>query len=125
MTNPTPRQQLLTELVPLLPYGWKVVTVERNVDALTKPFVMLKQQTIRKNATAPRGALTIGWTLTIVSPHQDITKAELQLDHSVASLLFAINQVGGLTWSTATKVTYEETRLGYDIDIETNIGQKD
>ncbi|MDJ0336436.1 hypothetical protein QMG83_14510 [Salinibacterium sp. G-O1] len=117
----TLREQLADQLRPLLPAAWKLVDVERNVDATNTPVVQLKLGDIAKTDAAPQGMFTSTWTITIISPHQDITKAEYQLDDDVIDLLFALDTIPGVQWSAAKKVAVDETRLGWDITTEMHV----
>lgn len=114
-----PRTQLAAALRDLIPKTWDVITSERNFDAKNRTVVILKQSTVARAPGAPIGARTIGFTITLTSRFTtDLDRAEDDLDGTLPKLLGYIESIPNLKWTTATKVSVNDTYLGYDIPVE-------
>jgi hypothetical protein len=112
----TPRNALAAILTPLLPTDWKIVRSSVNLDRLAKPVVIIKQQSIERLSVANQGHHEIGFVLTIVSPLENLTKAEDQLDDSTNALIHALDD-GDVHWTRAEKVQYADKYLAYDVNL--------
>lgn len=110
-----PRHVLKAALKPLLPRGWKIIPYQNNPDTPSSVVVMLKLLRIARMEEAPDGAHTLEFTVTIISPHDDIEKAEDALDDQVLELTFALDTLG-ILWTAAEKVIASD-RLAYDITV--------
>lgn len=101
--------------------GMEDVRVVRSVRALgeiNRPTIILKTDSYEKLPEAPLKKRVGLFTATLVSSHQDIDKAEDQLDDLLELFLPALFTFG-LSWQSATQVAYDETRLAFDIIIRT------
>lgn len=117
---PSFRSQLVDALTPVLPGSWELVPTQRTVDTLSHPIVQLSQISIRRDPNAPQSsALLTTFTLTVVDPLTDPERAEDNLDDEVLTLIFALDGLGWLRWTDATKVIWQDSHLAYDITIET------
>jgi len=114
----TAREQLIDVLTPLMPADWRLIKYQRNIDRIDRLTLIVKQQTIEKLPQAPAGALVTSFTLTLVAPYTDPTKAEDALDAGVMDLLLGLGRMNQTSWSTASKVLVEDTYLGYDVSIK-------
>jgi hypothetical protein len=112
-----PRNTLVTLLTPLLPAGWKIVRTEEALDKAVKPVVILKQSRIQKSEVAPLGWHEIFFTVTVLSPLENRTRAEDQLDTLVNTTIHAIDECESLLWTSAEKVLVSEKYIGYDINL--------
>ncbi|MGO2658425.1 MAG: hypothetical protein ACTH9T_04840 [Mycetocola reblochoni] len=110
------RHQLAAALTPLLPPTWRIVPYERSIDRPSSVVVMLKQSTITRHPSAPDGAHLVEFVVTIISPHEDNAAAEDQLDDGVIELTHALDDAG-LGWDTATKVSFADRFMAYDIAV--------
>ncbi len=108
------RKQLADQLEPLLP-GVKIVPASRNLDTLTQPVLQLSLRELSRLKDAPIGAHRAEFIVTIITPITTPQRAEDDLDSLVADLIYGIDQIDGIGWETATKVTYSERHLAYDV----------
>lgn len=118
----SPRDAVKNIIAPHVPKAWKIVTSERSVDLTKSITVQIKQRQLIRTPAAPNGAHDIDFVLTITSPHEDVARAEDQLDGAVNVLVFALDDAG-IKWDEAKKVE-NEARLAYDITL-TLTTQKD
>ncbi len=114
----SPRAALIGILEPLLPSDWRIVRSQQSLDRLQKPVVILKQNRIEKNPAAPQGMHEIFFVVTVVSPLENPTKAEDQLDGSTNALIHAIDESASLSWTSAEKVLFNEKYLAYDLNVQ-------
>lgn len=108
------RKQLADKLAPLLP-GVKIVPASRNLDNLTQPVLQLSLRELSRLKDAPIGAHRADFIVTIVTPITTPQRAEDDLDALVADLVAGIDSLDGIGWETATKVTYADRYLAYDV----------
>lgn len=118
MSTPTAREALVAQLKEHLPRRWKVIDTQRALDERSQTTVQVRQTTITHLPQAPAGWLYTRFILTITTVHQDIVKAELQLDDDVLGLVHALDQIAGLVFEQAEKVMVEgQNRIGYDLTV--------
>jgi hypothetical protein len=99
--------------------GLEDVRVEasvRDVGALSKPLLVVKTNALEKLPQAPRSQYVGTFTLTLVSPHQDIDAAEDDLEARLELLLPTLFTYG-LNWESATQAAFTESLLCYDIAV--------
>ena len=94
----------------------RVVASVRDVGALSKPLLVVKTNALEKLPQAPRSQYVGSFTLTLVSPHQDIDAAEDDLEARLELLLPALFTFG-LNWESATQAAFTESLLCYDIAV--------
>lgn len=121
MSHSTARAYLDEVFAPLLPEEWKWIPYQRNLDALESVTVVWKQSTLSRLREAPIGTVLVEGTITILSPHQDVERAEEDLDEAVLDLVLAIDSLPALAWSGATKVSLNDTFFGYDLTVSTTV----
>lgn len=112
------RQLLADKLTELLPTH-KIVRAQRNVDTISKPTVVIKQQSIIPAPAAPLSHYQVTFVVTIVSAHADIEKAEDDLDELVPDLIRKLDSIGWLLFESAEKASYADSNLCYDLRIQT------
>ena len=95
--------------------GIKLVKSIRANDVLSQPILVVKTVSFVKLAEAPIGNMMGEFLLTLVSPHNDIERAEDELDDLLEVLLPALFN-SHLVWTSATQVSLEG-RLAYDIAV--------
>lgn len=96
----------------------RLVRSVRAVDELSTPILQVKTDSFEKLPEAPIRKRIGHFTATLVSPHQDVDKAEDQLDDLLEVLLPALFTFG-LSYQDATQVSYGDQYLAYDIRIDT------
>lgn len=108
----------LTELLAVTPGldDVKVVPSVRPLGELDQPVLIVKTDTYQKTPAAPLSNLTGGFTLTLISPHRDIDRAEDDLEDRL-TLLAPLLFTAGISWQDATQVGYGDTYLGFDIRV--------
>ena len=95
--------------------GIKLVKSIRANDVLSQPILVVKTVSFVKLAEAPIGNMMGEFLLTLVSPHNDIERAEDELDDLLELLLPALFN-SHLVWTSATQVSLEG-HLAYDIAV--------
>lgn len=111
--------EYLTALVPTVEGLEKVDVIGsvRNVgEGSNVPMLIVKTNGLRKLPQAPRSHMTGNFTLTLVSPHVDIDRAEDQLDGLLELLLPSLFN-WGMSWESADQVGWDDSRIAYDITI--------
>jgi hypothetical protein len=93
----------------------RIVKSPRFVGEISKPILIVKTNSLSKIPAAPRSGLLGGFTLTLVSPHKDLDRAEDDLEGRLEVLLPALFS-WGLLWETANQAQYDEDRICYDIE---------
>lgn len=108
--------EYLTTLVAATPEleDVRVIPTIRYVGEISKPILIVKTNSFSKIAAAPRAGLLGSFTLTLVSPHQDLERAEDDLEARLEVLLPALF-TWGLLWESADQAQYDENRICYDI----------
>lgn len=114
----TVREQLVEHLMPLLPATWVVVPYSRNLDSPSRPTLMVHATTIRRAPAAPQGALETEYTLTVIEPQADPTRAQGALDDELLQLITALEAIPYLMWDSAEPVLFQEF---YAWDIKTTV----
>jgi len=118
------RRWVSDQLKPLLPRGWELVPYTRVLDAIEKPTVMVRLNSISRLPEAPMAAHITEYVVTIVNPAADPGQADAALDDDIADLLHALDQTRNehglpvLRWTRAERVIYAETYLAFDISVE-------
>ncbi len=111
------RQQLTADLKKALPKGYRLINHQDTVDALSGTLVVLKQQSVTKEPSAPQGTYRFSYVATVVTPNDDLSKAEDSLDDNLADVLFALDGLSYVLWTEAQKVNFNESYLAYDINL--------
>lgn len=93
----------------------KLVRSVRELGTISVPTLVLKTDTFSPIVAAPRKSQGT-FTATLISPHQNIDRAEDDLDERL-ELLFPALLGAGLAWVDATQVGYGDSNLAYDIRI--------
>lgn len=105
----------LTGLVTTIPElaTLQVIPAPRAIAEITVPHLIVKTDQLTKNPAAPLSTFQGTFTLTLVSPHRDLTRAEDHLEALLEALLPALF-TWGMSWQDATQVAYDQN-LAYDI----------
>lgn len=101
----------------------RVLPSVRDVGALSKPVLIVRTNSLQKLPQAPRLKFVGNFTLTLVSPHEDIDKAEDDLEARLEILLPTLFTYG-MSWQSADQAAFTESQLCYDIAI-TSIYQRE
>ena len=115
------RSDLIAYLEALLPTvvgleDVRIIPTVRAVDEIKSPILIVKTNTREPLPQAPRRSVLGDFTLTIVSPHTDIERAEDDLEARL-ELLEPSLTTWGMIWKSSTQVQYDEQRIAYDISI--------
>ena len=94
----------------------RVIPSIRTVGEISKPILIVKTNSLRMIAEAPRSAPMGVFTVTLVSPHKDLDLAEDDLEARLEVLLPALF-TSGLLWESADQAQYDENRICYDIAV--------
>ena len=112
------RADLAAALKPLLPRRWKIVDTSSNLDRLSIPVVMLKQLELEPAPRAPRSQVLVSYVVTIIDPHEGVENADAALDDGVIDLFRALQSIPFTNPTKATKVTFQDKYLAYDLTVE-------
>lgn len=115
MSRTSARKILTDEISPHLP-GYKIIPSSRNVDVPDRKFVQISIQEFTPPAQA-QGFYGVRFLVTVVTPLTTPQRAEDDLDDLVSDLLRALDATESFGWESATKVTYGERHLAYDITV--------
>ena len=97
--------------------GIKVVTSDRAIDRPTKPFLVVASRGWARFPAAPMTYLNAQLVVKIVSPNQDLDKAEAQLDDIVPEVMNALDRKATIAWTEATKSDWGDSLLSYELPI--------
>jgi hypothetical protein len=90
----------------------RVVPSIRNLGEFNKPTIVVKTDTLTKLPAAPKSNLG-SFTVTLISPHDDMDRAEDQLD-DLLELFLPQLFTWQLNWESASQASYND-KLCYDI----------
>lgn len=116
MSARTALVEYLTTLVASTPglEDVRVIPTIRYVGEISKPILIVKTNSLAKIPAAPRAGFLGSFTLTLVSPHKDLDRAEDDLEGRLEVLLPSLFS-WGLLWESADQAQYDEDRICYDI----------
>lgn len=114
-------EQLVAEIEPLKDI--KVVDSTRALGEITRTTLVVKTDRYEKLPEAPQKRQG-RFILTLISKHQDIDRAEDDLDDRLEVLLPALT-TSGLIWTSAAQVGYGDSNLAYDITITSILTSKE
>lgn len=102
----------------------KLVRSVRELGQIASATLVVKTDQFTPLAAAPTTKRQGTFTATLISPHQDIDRAEDDLDDRLELLLPALF-TSGLIYTEATQVGYGESNLAYDIRIQSILTSED
>ena len=121
----TTREQLVAALTPLLPEAWRVVPYSRSLDTLDRVTVMVHASRIEHAPQAPLSQHVTTLAVSVFDPQSDPERAQGALDDEVGALLFALDELPWVSWSSAEASQLPDGGpLGWDVTLET-ITKKD
>lgn len=92
----------------------RVVPSVREVGELSAPVLIVKTNALTKLPASPRSHFNGNFTLTLVSEHKDIDRAEDDLEALLEVLLPTLFTYS-MSWESADQVGYGGSNLAYDI----------
>lgn len=104
-------------LAEITPGRFRWVPVQKNLDRLSKPTLMLKLASVARSTVA-QGALTATFVLTVVSEHTDPNAADPALDELLDELLAPIQSIRWVAFRGAEKAAFQNKYMCYDIRLE-------
>jgi hypothetical protein len=102
-------------------FAW--VPVQRKLDRIAKPTLMLKLAGVTRS-TAAQGVLVPTFTLTAVSEHTDPSAADPALDELLDELLAPIQAIRWVAFRGADKAAFQTKYMCYDIALEALVAIK-
>lgn len=109
------REWLADKLSEQLP-EWRFVPHMGALDTPSRTTVVIGQSGIKPLDAAPRDWLLFEYTLTLITRHEDIPKAEDALDAAALELIAALRHIPGIDFQDARPVSWGD-RLAYDLKI--------
>jgi hypothetical protein len=98
--------------------GVDVEPYAKTLDGLTKPVVMVRLDGITKTPAAGQGTRQYAATVLCVSPLTDDDAAgQDAVDQLVEDVLHAIDLAPLLTWSSASRVTVDDSWPGWEVQL--------
>lgn len=117
----TARQLVVDELRLRLPEDEvDVGLATAGLGTLTRAAVRVRVDTVRPS-TNPQAWHTYDLALVIVSALQDAEAAEAELDDLLLDVLFAVEDTESLVWTTATRVTVDDSLHGYQVALTVHL----
>lgn len=107
-------EDLLGQLEPGM---FRFVPVQRNIDRISKPTLMLKLSSVARSTVA-QGVLVPTFVLTVITPHTDPAQADMDLDVLLDELLGPIQAVRWVAFRGADKALFQTKHMCYDIQLE-------
>jgi len=95
--------------------GVRVIATERGLDTLSQPTFLIRARSIGKTPEAPNSHRNVGFLGTLISPHQDLDRAQDQLDELVEAILDYFDPRA--LHDDAVSVGYDDTHMAYDIPL--------
>jgi hypothetical protein len=92
----------------------RIIKSVRFVGEISTPILIVKTNSLSKIPAAPRSGFLGDFTLTLVSPHKDLDRAEDDLEGRLEVLLPSLF-TWGLLWESADQAQYDADRICYDI----------
>jgi hypothetical protein len=116
------RQYVIDQIKDLLPKTWVFQPAGNTPEVVTKPTVVLTIQTVERNKANPMGARLVSYTLTLIEPTLDPSKASEALDDKLLALLDALDEAvrtksSAIVWESASR-GLSNGNIGYDISIQ-------
>ena len=111
---PTAREQVATQLQPLIPKAWKLVDYLTDFDQISGPTVMLHVTEIGKFPEAPQGYLLVTFEATVLAPGKDPSRVWGALDDQVLETIHALDTIDGLDFLNAEPVVHSN-HFGFNI----------
>lgn len=119
-TLATIRKYLRDEIKPQLPTRWRIVPELSEALNLVVPALYFEFTGFTREAGGaqlPPGHVFCDFTLTIVVPQTDTTKAENAVDAAVVDLILALDTHSTLAWDTASKTRLTTGQMGWRISL--------
>ncbi len=111
------RNQFAADLQPLLPEEWDLRRFETDIDAPSRPIVMLRYQGFEPVLNAA-SALRHELNLTLISSVVDnAERAEDELDEALADLMGALDQIPYVAVNRADKQVFSEQFPCFDLQL--------
>lgn len=108
----------LTEILAAAPglEDVKVVGSVREVGELDRPVLIVKTNSYAKVPAAPIRNIVGEFTITLISAHRDIDRAENDLEDRL-EVLTPLLFTHGMSWQAADQAAYDDQHLCFDIRI--------
>lgn len=114
----TARAVVVTALSGLVPTGIVVMPYAREIDPPSKPTVMVRIDEVSPSQF-PNAIRDYGMALILVGTKTAPGPADDELDGLLEDVLTALDGSDQLSWSKATRATYNEQYPAYQVDLST------
>lgn len=111
----TARQTLIDGLNSVKPHGWRIVGVDRNIDATRDTTIVLSQTEIASFPKAPIATVEVKFELKVTNPYQGREAAETKFDADIVQLLIAFRTLK-LRFDPAVKVE-ADNEIAYEVPV--------
>lgn len=100
-----------------LPSSWRIMGNARELDAITRPTVMLWQQRIERAEQINLHTLTCTLQVWVLVPGTDVDKADDELDAMLVAVLEAFQGQREYHWTAAERGVLYEKFHGWRLDV--------
>ena len=99
--------------------GVNVIPFARSIDPPAKPTVLVRVDDVTPDRNpVPAVWRTYGFALILVPTQAEPGPADTELDALLEDVLYALDQDTQLTWTKATRATYQDTNYpAYQVDL--------
>ena len=110
---------LTANLLPASQYV--VMPYAREVDPPAKSTVMVRTDSAKPGPAI--GLTTYGFALVLIAAKTEAGAGDDELDALLEDVIFALDQLSpaGITWSQATRATYQESNPAYEVAVEVTV----
>lgn len=114
----TARAIVVDTLGTLVPEGINVIPYAREIDPPTKPTVMVRIDEVNPSQF-PTAIRDYGMALILIASKTAPGPADDELDALLEDVLTALDGSDQMSWSKATRATYNEQYPAYQVDLNT------
>lgn len=109
------RQQLAATLATGLGKGWRVVGYPTELDAVTRPTVMVWTESLEPAEQIGRDRLRVTLSLWVLSSSQNPATADDDLDARLVDVIAVLHPLAWIAWTSAERGVLADTYHGYRI----------
>ena len=112
------RAQVQSVLALAMPPGVDVIGYARQIDAPSKPTVMVRIDEVTRPAGLPQGCRAYKFALVLIAALTDPGgSADDELDGLLEDVLHAVDTGTDLTWESASRAVYNDTNPAYEVSL--------
>lgn len=114
----TARDEVVAVLTAAMPTGIAVLPYSRDIDPPSQPTVMVRIDEVTPSSQ-PQALRDYGFALILVASKTTPGPADDELDALLEDVLTALDASEQITWSKATRATFNEQYPAYQVDLNT------